>query len=190
MHSAPIVESGDTSTRWPPMFIDERDRRAGRAAELLRPGPAPSAETPAARRPTCCCRPRPRPVRNATTAGHGVRRRDLRDQRRRSRSMPSASSRAARSARHAAHHHDHAPRHLLDRLAVVGGSAAAPAPRADKRAHADVDVAEDDADERAPRSRRASSSVDGSNALSARPLLPVAAGHDVLVNSFRPPKSK
>ena len=22
MHSAPMVESGDTSTRWPPMFID------------------------------------------------------------------------------------------------------------------------------------------------------------------------
>ena len=25
MHSAPIVESGDTSTRWPPTFIDDRD---------------------------------------------------------------------------------------------------------------------------------------------------------------------
>src|SRR5829696_2081134 len=34
-HSAPMVESGDTSTRWPPMFMDEAMARAlapGRAA--------------------------------------------------------------------------------------------------------------------------------------------------------------
>ena len=98
--------------------------------------------------------------------------------------------------RHAADHDDHAPRHPLDRLAIVRRPAEDEDGGAEERAHADVDVEGDDADDQrrddgdrdpvAPfeRSIAGLGRLDGSDAQAS----PDDVARDT-PNSFRPPNS-
>ena len=86
------------------------------------------------------------PVRNATTPVTVSLRREPRDQR--DQQVDALRLLEQRDQhRHAADHHDDPPRHPLDRLAIVGRAGEHEHDRREKRAHADVDVEEDDAED-------------------------------------------
>ena len=146
MHSAPMVESGDTSTRWPPMFIEL----------AIANGFAP---------PSCCGEPghhrqerrqdhargaavdRHQPGQQRHLAGDRVAASRTGQLRRRSGRCPRAFSSTRDQHGHAADHHDHAPRHPLDRLAIVAAAEQHQDDGGGERAHADVHVEDDHADE-------------------------------------------
>ena len=138
------------------MFIDVAIAERARRRRAARPAPAPSAGTPAARRRTCCCRPRRGRSRIATTPVTVAWRREPRQQTTTNRSMPSAFSSSAISTVTPHTMRIDAPRHPLDRLAVVGASASATRiTDAGERRHADVDVANDQTRRRAARTMTA-----------------------------------
>ena len=113
------------------------------AAELLRPARAPSAGTPAARRRTCCCRPRPGRSANATTAVTVLGVAKLRHAARPSGRCPAAFSSSAIST--VTPHTITMTRHGIRLIASPSSAHAGEHQdhRAGERAHADVDLRED-----------------------------------------------